>query len=41
MPVTVKRYDGMIHGFMRWPFDDARRALQDAAAAVRSALFAA
>lgn len=34
----VKRYDGMIHEFMRWPFDDADRALDDAAAALRAAL---
>ena len=35
---TVKRYDGMIHEFMRWPFDDADRALDEAADALRSAL---
>jgi acetyl esterase len=35
--VTVKRYDGMIHEFMRWPFDDAGLALDDAAEALRSA----
>ena len=39
VPVTLKLYDGMIHEFMRWPFDDARRALQDAAAALRRSLF--
>ncbi|MET0336065.1 MAG: alpha/beta hydrolase [Rhizobacter sp.] len=40
VPVTVKRYDGMIHEFMRWPFDDTRRALHDAAQALRGSLFA-
>jgi acetyl esterase len=34
---TVKRYDGMIHEFMRWPFEVADRALDDAAEALRSA----
>ena len=28
---------GLIHEFMRWPFDDADQALNDAAAALRSA----
>lgn len=31
---TVLRYDGMIHEFIRWPFDDADRALDDIAAAL-------
>jgi acetyl esterase len=31
---TVKRYDGMIHEFLRWPFDDAKRALRDIGAAL-------
>ncbi len=31
---TVKRYDGMIHEFIRWPFDAAARALDDIAAAL-------
>jgi acetyl esterase len=35
--VTGKRYDGMIHEFMRWPFDDAELALVEAADALRSA----
>lgn len=35
--VTVKRYEGMIHEFIRWPFDDSKRALDDAAAALRDA----
>lgn len=34
---TVKRYDGMIHEFIRWPFDDAKRALQDIAGALGAA----
>ncbi|ULP46417.1 alpha/beta hydrolase [Mycolicibacter virginiensis] len=34
VPTTVNRYDGMIHEFMRWPFDDAARALEDIAAAL-------
>jgi acetyl esterase len=33
---VVKRYDGMIHEFMRWPFDEADRALDDAAEILRS-----
>ena len=38
---VVTRYDGMIHEFMRWPFDASRRAFQEAGAAVRTALEAA
>ncbi len=34
----VNRYDGMIHEFMRWPFDATRQALRDTARAVRDAL---
>ncbi|CAJ1507282.1 alpha/beta hydrolase [[Mycobacterium] holstebronense] len=34
VPTTINRYDGMIHEFMRWPFDDAARALEDIAAAL-------
>lgn len=41
VPVTVKRYDGMIHEFLRHPFDDAKPALADAAAALRAAFSAA
>lgn len=33
--VAVKRYDGMIHDFVRWPFDDSKRALDDAASVLR------
>ena len=36
--VEVKRYPGMIHEFMRQPFDDAQRAIDDVAAAVRGVL---
>ncbi|SHN43070.1 alpha/beta hydrolase [Cryptosporangium aurantiacum] len=38
VPVTVKRYDGMIHEFLRHPFDDAAVALVDATAALRAGL---
>jgi acetyl esterase len=34
---TVNRYDGMIHEFIRGPFDDAGRALDDIAAALAQA----
>ncbi|MEB3032147.1 alpha/beta hydrolase [[Mycobacterium] nativiensis] len=37
VPTTVIRYDGMIHEFLRWPFDDATRALGDIAAALSGA----
>jgi acetyl esterase len=37
VPVVVARYDGMVHEFMRWPFDDSRRALADAASALKRA----
>lgn len=37
VPTTVNRYAGMIHEFIRWPFDDAARALDDIAAALRTA----
>jgi acetyl esterase len=36
VPVVVKRYDGMIHEFLRHPFDDATVALADACAALRT-----
>jgi acetyl esterase len=35
VPVIVKRYDGMIHEFLRHPFDDAKLAIADATAALR------
>jgi acetyl esterase len=34
---VVRRYDGMIHEFLRWPFDGSRQALQDATDALRAA----
>ncbi|GAA4169215.1 alpha/beta hydrolase [Gryllotalpicola koreensis] len=36
--VTVRRYDGMIHEFLRHPFDDAAIAIAELAAALRGAL---
>jgi acetyl esterase len=36
VPVTVKRYDGMIHEFLRHPFDDAKIAIADATTALRA-----
>ncbi|MEV8515076.1 alpha/beta hydrolase [Dactylosporangium sp. NPDC051484] len=35
---TVRRYDGMIHEFLRHPFDDAEVAVTELAAALRDAL---
>ncbi|NRO95548.1 alpha/beta hydrolase fold domain-containing protein [Paraburkholderia sp. NMBU_R16] len=35
--VAVKRYEGMIHEFIRWPFDESKRALGDATDALRAA----
>jgi acetyl esterase len=42
VPVTLKRYDGMIHGFFSMPavFDDGKQAIQDASAALRAAFSA-
>ncbi|WP_327093708.1 alpha/beta hydrolase [Nocardia vinacea] len=37
VPVTVARYPGMIHEFVRHPFDDSRRARLDATTALRKA----
>lgn len=37
VPVTVRRYDGMIHEFARWPFDTALEALRDAGDALAAA----
>jgi acetyl esterase len=34
VPTTVKRYDGMIHEFLRHPFDDAAVAIGDATTAL-------
>jgi acetyl esterase len=36
VPVAVKRYDGMIHEFLRHPFDDAKVAVGDATAALKT-----
>jgi acetyl esterase len=36
VPVTISRYDGMIHGFIGMPFDKTRQALAESAAALRS-----
>lgn len=41
VPVVVKRYDGMIHEFIRWGFDDAEAALDEIAAALRNTSAAA
>jgi acetyl esterase len=38
VPVTVSRYDGMIHGFFGFPVDKAIEAREEAAAALRAAL---
>jgi acetyl esterase len=37
VPVTISRYNGMIHGFVSVPFDRGRQALAECAAALRSA----
>ncbi|WP_330250267.1 alpha/beta hydrolase [Nocardia sp. NBC_00565] len=37
VPVTVTRYPGMIHEFVRHPFDDSERARLDSATALRKA----
>jgi acetyl esterase len=34
----VRRYDGMIHEFLRWPFETSKTALADACQALRTAL---
>lgn len=41
VPVAVRRYDGMIHEFLRHPFDDAATAIADMAAALAEAFAAA
>jgi len=40
VPVTVRRYDGMIHEFLRHPFDDAAAAVAEVSAALRDGLAA-
>lgn len=37
VPVTISRYDGMIHGFFNMPFDTTRQALQECASALMAA----
>ncbi|MGI5282540.1 alpha/beta hydrolase [Nonomuraea polychroma] len=37
VPVTVTRYQGMIHEFIRHPFDDSRKARLEATAALKKA----
>jgi acetyl esterase len=41
VPVTVQRYEGMLHGFMHFaePFDDGKRAVIELGRAVKAALF--
>jgi len=36
VPTTVKRYEGMIHEFLRHPFDDSKIAIGDATAVLRT-----
>ncbi|MEF3405301.1 alpha/beta hydrolase [Agromyces sp. CCNWLW203] len=40
VPTTVRRYDGMIHEFLRHPFDDATVAIAESAATLHAALSA-
>jgi len=40
VPVTITRYDGMIHGFVGMPFDKGRQAIAEACAALRGAFAA-
>ena len=40
VPVDARRYEGMIHEFMRWPFDASRTALDEAAASLKKAFAA-
>ncbi len=37
VPVVVRRWDGMIHEFLRQPFDDSRAAIADAGRALKRA----
>jgi acetyl esterase len=37
VPVTVRRYEGMIPEFLRHPFDDAKTAIADMSAALAEA----
>jgi acetyl esterase len=40
VPVTLRRYDGMLHGFIHFtePFDVGKQAIQDLAAAIKKSL---
>jgi acetyl esterase len=40
VPVTLQRYDGMLHGFVHFcePFDDGKRAVNELAYAIKEAL---
>ena len=40
VPVTLRRYDGAVHGFFRWlaRAQESRRAVEDVAAALAEAL---
>jgi acetyl esterase len=37
VPVTITRYEGMIHGFVGMPFDKGKQAMAEACAALRGA----
>lgn len=37
VPVTISRYDGMIHGFFGFPFDKSKAAVAEASQALRAA----
>jgi acetyl esterase len=37
VPVTITRYEGMIHGFVGMPFDKGKQAFAEACAALRGA----
>ena len=40
VPVTIRRWNGMIHEFLRQPFDDSRAAISEAGRALADALAA-
>ncbi len=40
VPVTITRYNGMIHGFFGMPFDQSKKALAEASAVLRAAFSA-
>lgn len=39
VPATISRYDGMIHEFLRRPFDQSTKALAECVAALKTAFF--